>query len=123
MLSKVYRIAGSQMAAANLLPGQVGCLAQRLEAQQSVRNRMLTDSRKYLTRWANDNAIGVKSCKAMALNVCPLEVTAEWWCAQFPTMVTAAKIQPFREEVGVIGNSNPLASIFFAYVHVNTQQM
>lgn len=107
-----YQIAGSQMAAASqLLPGEVGCLAQRLEALKPVRNRMLTESKGYFTRWVNDEAIGVKSCKAMSLNACALEVAADWWCAQFPTMVTAAKIHPFREEVGMIGKNHSLALI------------
>ncbi len=90
------------------LPGEVGCLADMLEGQQVIRNRMLTSGNaEYLTRWVNGNAIGVKSVRAMTLNHIALETVAGWWCPQFPTMVTCVKINPLRDEVGLKEIPNP----------------
>lgn len=73
-----------------------------------IRNRMLTGGNaQYFTRWVNDNAIGVKSVRAMTLNHIALETLAGWWCSQFPTMVTSVKINPLRDEVGVKEIPNP----------------
>ena len=83
---------------ADLLPGEPGSLAAALEAQHSLRQRMLKVGQ--LTQWLNDQAIGIKSVKAMSLNHVALEVVADWWCRQYPTMVTALKITELRAEVG-----------------------
>ena len=73
-----------------------GTLAGLWEQQQSIRNRLLTEP--HFTRWLNDDALGVKSVKAMSLNHVALEVMAEHLCPQSP-YVLSAKIGFCRSEV------------------------
>ena len=70
-------------------------LAYMWESQQVIRNRLLTGA--HFTRWVNDDAIGVKSVKAMSLNHVALEVLARFWCPQHP-YPTAVKIDMCRKE-------------------------
>ena len=79
--------------------GEVGSLRMMLEASQTIRSRLLHQN--HFTQWLSEQAIGVKSVKAMTLNCTALEIMAEWWCSQHPDAVTAAKIQPLRDEVGL----------------------
>ena len=98
---------------AELLPGEAGSLSAALEAQHSLRQRMLRVGQ--LTQWLNDKAIGIKSVKAMALNHVALEVVADWWCRQYPTMVTAIKINEIRAEVGN-PKQTPDAKLFLLFI-------
>ena len=75
-------------------PAQSG-LADMWESQQVIRNRLLHD--KHFTAWVNDDAVGVKSVKAMSLNHVALEVLAKYWCPQHAA-VTAVKIGVCRTE-------------------------
>ena len=70
-------------------------LAHMWESQQVVRNRLLTGG--HFTRWVNDDAIGVKSVKAMSMNHVALEVLARFWCPQHSVAI-AVKIDMCRKE-------------------------
>ena len=70
-------------------------LAYMWESQQVIRNRLFTGG--HFTKWVNDDAVGVKSVKAMSLNHVALEVLARFWCPQF-SAATAVKIDMCRDE-------------------------
>lgn len=74
-------------------------LAAVLEGDQRIRNRLRSTGQ--VTQWLSDSAVGVKSCKAMALNHAPLELMALWWCPRNPAGVTAITIPMMRKEVWI----------------------
>lgn len=74
-------------------------LAKALEAQPIIRQRLLSEETPYLTRWASQTAIGVRSVAAMRLNAVALEKLAEWWCPCNPSP-KAVSISLLRQEAG-----------------------
>ena len=89
------------MASADQDPQPVlGVLAGMLEEMPSIRRALLRDHHQHFTKWPDQNTVGVKSMKAMALNPDALLCVAHWWCplTSYPRPL---KIGPMREEVGL----------------------
>ena len=64
--------------AAPTLP-EKGALAKAWENEACLRQRILCDSHPHLTRWKDQQSIGIASTAAMALNARVLEVLAKVW--------------------------------------------
>ena len=94
---------------------ELGGFASSLGNEEGIRNRIRQNG--LITRWVSDDAIGVKSCKAMALNPLPLELLASWWCPAYPAGVVAMTISAMREEVGILehGSSLPTPKIMISF--------
>eukprot|EP00435_Cladocopium_sp_Y103_P038389 s1326_g10.t1 len=86
----------------------LGDFASSLENEKGIRNRIRQNG--LITRWVSDDAIGVKSCKAMSLNSLPLELLAQWWCPAYPAGVVAMNISVMRDE-------DPILNKFYAILH------
>ena len=87
---------------------ELGGFAASLESEKGIRNRVRQNG--LITRWISEEAIGVKSCKAMALNPLPLELLASWWCPAYPAGVVAMTISAMREEVGTLEQGSSLST-------------
>lgn len=76
-----------------------GALAGMLEELPSIRRALLRDHHPHFTKWPNQNSVGVKSMKAMALNPDALLAGAHWWCplTRYPRPLKIG----LRDEVGV----------------------
>lgn len=85
------------MAVPNQMP-EKGLLAKRLESLECVRDRMLVGN-GHVTTWPDEQTMGVKSVRAMALNAEILEVVALYWCPQWDH-VKPLTIGLARQEVG-----------------------
>ena len=88
----------------------VGALAKLIEANQTLRARVLEFNTGQLTRWPSPTTVGVKSVKAMSLNATLLEVVAEWWVQLMP-VPKPPSVDLCRQEAsffkkGVVGHGN-----------------
>ncbi len=80
-------------------PPPVGTLGAMLEELPTIRRALLRDNHKHFTKWRNQNSVGVKSVKAMALNAEVLYCVAQFWCPQ-STYPRPVQIGFLRDEVG-----------------------
>ena len=76
-----------------------GELASLLEADETIRRRVLEKHPNCFTRWP-PTAVGVPSTKAMTFNVRALEILATWWTGMVP-FVKALPIKVLRKEAGM----------------------
>ncbi|CAE7439833.1 HERC1 [Symbiodinium sp. CCMP2592] len=74
-----------------------GSLARLLEDTSELRRRILEKPEQVLTRWLNDQAVGVASVGAMKLNHLALEILARWWVERCPYPKTVP-IDRMRDE-------------------------
>ena len=74
-------------------------LAEKLEYDSSIRNRVRSDPNGQITRWPTTPLIGTVSVKSMSLNVVCLEIIAKWWTSQHTPSVIP--IDKMRNEVPV----------------------
>lgn len=77
----------------------IGDLANVLEANKSVRAKIMEHPLGQLTRWPCENTVGLKSVKAMGLNAAALTVFAGWWVKWEPDAPKCPSVDLMRREV------------------------